>query len=171
MNNDSSRPPLAVTLGDPAGIGPEIAMRAVTRPNAPHCVLVGPSATAARARDLVSPNTQLRLVDAPEEAVPTHGVISLIASSRSSAHPYGQVSAEAGQMAHDAVLTAVSLAKAGRVAGIVTAPIHKEALALAGVPFPGHTEMLEKYSGVLERGGRVAMMLASHRPPGRGRAG
>ncbi|WP_407493533.1 4-hydroxythreonine-4-phosphate dehydrogenase PdxA [Pseudooceanicola sp. MF1-13] len=158
---DSPRLPLAVTLGDPAGIGPEITLRAVTRPNAPHVVLIGNAAAASRARDLVAPNTQIRMVDAPEQAVAEHGTVSMIASSQSKVHPYGEVSAEAGQMAHDAVLTAVSLAKARRVAGIVTAPIHKEALALAGVPFPGHTEMLEKYSGVLDQGGRVAMMLAN----------
>ncbi|GAA6150172.1 4-hydroxythreonine-4-phosphate dehydrogenase PdxA [Pseudooceanicola nitratireducens] len=161
MTVEPTRPPLAVTLGDPAGIGPEIALRAVTRPDAPHCLLIGPPAAAARARDLVSPKTQLRAVDAPEHCVRTPGTIDIITSSRSKVHPYGQISAEAGQLAHEAVMTAVALAKAGRVSGIVTAPIHKEALSKAGVPFPGHTEMLEKYSGVLETGGRVAMMLAN----------
>lgn len=161
MSIESTRPPLAVTLGDPAGIGPEIALRAVTRPDAPYCVLVGPPAAASRARDLVAPKTQIQVIGAPEEAVRQPGTICLLPSSRSKVHPYGQVSAEAGQMAHEAVMAAVALAKAGRVSGVVTAPIHKEALSLAGVPFPGHTEMLEKYSGVLETGGRVAMMLAN----------
>lgn len=161
MNATVTRPPLAVTIGDPAGIGPEIALRAVTRPGAPDCIVIGPPAVIGRARDLVAPKFQIRTIDRPEEYRATPGVITMIASSRSKVHPYGQVSAEAGQMAHEAVMTAVAYAKAGRVAGIVTAPIHKEALALAKVPFPGHTEMLEKYSGVLETGGRVAMMLAN----------
>ncbi|EAQ01163.1 hypothetical protein OB2597_03704 [Pseudooceanicola batsensis HTCC2597] len=148
-------------MGDPAGIGPEIALRAVTQPDAPFCMLVGPPAAAARARDLVCPSTKLKVLDSPEEAAQEPGVIPLIASSRSEPHPYGRISAEAGRLAHEAVMAAVSYAKAGRVSGLVTAPIHKEALALAGVPFPGHTEMLERYSGVLESGGRVAMMLAN----------
>ena len=161
MTTAETRPPLAVTLGDPAGIGPEITLRAVTRQAAPDCIVIGPPAAVNRARDLVAPKFQIRVLDRPEDYRREPGVVCMIASSRSQVHPYGRVSAEAGQMAHEAVMTAVSYAKVGRVSGIVTAPIHKEALALAGVPFPGHTEMLEKYSGVLENGGRVAMMLAN----------
>lgn len=154
-------PPLAVTLGDPAGIGPEVALRAVTRPDAPPCVLIGAPATAGRARDLVAPNWKIETVDAPECIVHKPGVIPMIASSHSKGHPYGKISAEAGQMAYDSILVAISLAKAGRVPGIVTAPIQKEALSLAGVDYPGHTEILEHHSGIRDSGGRVAMMLAN----------
>lgn len=161
MKQSPTLPPLAVTLGDPAGIGPEVALRAVTRPGAPRAILVGPPAAASRARDLVAPDWKIEVVEGPEMASVTPGVIPMVASSRSKAHPYGTVSAEAGQMAYDAILVAIALAKAGRVSGIVTAPIQKEALALSGIKFPGHTEMLEYHSGVLERGGRVAMMLAN----------
>ena len=161
MKQDPTLLPLAVTLGDPAGIGPEVALRAATRPGAPKCILVGAPAAASRARDLVAPDWKIDVVDGPELASNAPGVLSMIASSRSKAHPYGTISAEAGQMAYDAILVATALAKAGRVSGIVTAPIQKEALALSGIKFPGHTEMLEYHSGVLERGGRVAMMLAN----------
>ncbi|GGE23401.1 4-hydroxythreonine-4-phosphate dehydrogenase [Primorskyibacter flagellatus] len=161
MSVESLHPPLAVTLGDPAGIGPEVALRAVTRPGTPRCVLIGPPAAAARARDLVAPDVKITVVDAPEAALKVANGVALISSSSSQAHPYGMVSAEAGRMAYDAILAAISLAKAGRVSGIVTAPIHKESFSAAGVRFPGHTEMLEEFSGVREAGGRVAMMLAN----------
>lgn len=161
MKIASVYPPLAVTLGDPAGIGPEVAIRAVTRPDAPACVLIGSPAAAARARDLVAPGRKIEVVEGPEGIADTGGAIPLIASSHSKAHPYGVVSAEAGQLAYDSILVSIALAKAGRVSGIVTAPIQKEALALAGISYPGHTEILEYHSGVLEQGGRVAMMLAN----------
>ena len=61
--------------------------------------------------------------------------------------PLGQVSAEAGLSAYHAIATAIELARAGRVAGIVTAPIHKEALAAAGLGYPGHTEILADLGG------------------------
>ncbi|WP_375172817.1 4-hydroxythreonine-4-phosphate dehydrogenase PdxA [Pseudooceanicola sp.] len=161
MTFDSSRLPLAVTLGDPAGIGPEVALRAVTRPGAPKCILIGPPVAAGRARDLVAPDWQIETVDGPEGVVDKPKVIPLIPSSHSKSHPYGKISAEAGQMSYHAILVAIALAKAERVSGMVTAPIQKEALSLAGVNYPGHTEILEYHSGILERGGRVAMMLAN----------
>lgn len=60
-------------------------------------------------------------------------------------------------MAYDAIIMAIRLAKAGKIAGIVTAPIHKEALSAAGIPYPGHTEILADHGGAA----RVAMMLAN----------
>ena len=71
----------------------------------------------------------------------------------------GQLSAECGQTAFEYVRAAIELALAGKLSGIVTAPIHKEALAAASVPFPGHTEMLARFAGVDE----VAMMLVNDR--------
>ncbi|WP_136635725.1 4-hydroxythreonine-4-phosphate dehydrogenase PdxA [Pseudooceanicola onchidii] len=161
MKNQTTRLPLAVTLGDPAGIGPEVALRAVTRPGAHPAVLIGSPATAARARDLVAPDRKIEVVDGPEAAANVTNAIPMMPSSHSQPHPYGRISAEAGQMAYDAILVAIALAKAGRVAGMVTAPIQKEALSMAGVNYPGHTEILEHHSGIRDTGGRVAMMLAN----------
>jgi 4-hydroxythreonine-4-phosphate dehydrogenase len=114
-----------------------------------------------RARDLVAPGRKIEIVEGPEEVADVVDAIPLMQSGASKPHPYGQVSAAAGQMAYDSILLAISLAKAGRVSGIVTAPIHKEALAKAGIHFPGHTEILEHHSNVRDSGGRVAMMLAN----------
>jgi 4-hydroxythreonine-4-phosphate dehydrogenase len=119
------RPRVAITVGDPAGIGPEIAARAAADPRviaACEPVLYGPT---------------------DPTAMP--GVAS------------GLVSAEAGRAAYDAVVLAVHDALAGRVAAIVTGPISKEAFALAGLPWKGHTELLGHLCGA----SRVAMMFHS----------
>ena len=71
--------------------------------------------------------------------------------------PVGEITAAGGRAAYDAILAAIKLARDGRVAAMVTAPIHKEALAAAGVDYPGHTEILADHGGA----GRVAMMLAN----------
>src|SRR6185312_16549252 len=71
--------------------------------------------------------------------------------------PVGAVNAAAGQAAFDAIHTAIDLAVRGEIAGICTAPIHKEALAAARVPYPGHTEMLADLSGTHD----YAMMLVN----------
>jgi 4-hydroxythreonine-4-phosphate dehydrogenase len=86
------------------------------------------------------------------------GALNILAASRIKTPPaLGRVSAASGRMAYDAVVAAIDLARAGKVAGMVTAPIHKEALAAAGLPYPGHTEILAEKGGA----GRVAMMLAN----------
>jgi 4-hydroxythreonine-4-phosphate dehydrogenase len=78
---------------------------------------------------------------------------------------WGRISAQAGQLAADAVLWAAQAALAGEVAALVTAPLHKEALAAAGVPFPGHTELLQAcaaaHAGVAIEDMPVRMMLAN----------
>ena len=71
--------------------------------------------------------------------------------------PIGQISAISGQAAFDAIVAAIAAAKCGEVSGIVTAPINKEAMASAGIRYPGHTEILADYGGAE----RVAMMLAN----------
>jgi len=148
--------PLAVTLGDAAGIGPEIAVKAVL--GAPDAVLIGTRAALERAVALVAPGTAVQVVRAVSEPALSAKHLRLLPVCEGMAAPaYGAVSAEAGHAAAEAILTGIRLALSGEVAGIVTAPIHKEALSAAGVPFPGHTEMLAHHGGVE----RVAMMLAN----------
>jgi 4-hydroxythreonine-4-phosphate dehydrogenase len=131
------RPRLALTSGDPAGIGPEIVLKALSsgeRPDA-EWVVYGPGACLLeRARRFgLRPAEELGLevVDVPG------GPFDL-----------GRVSAEAGQAGAMAVLHAAKDALAGHVEGIVTAPLHKESLLAAGHPWPGHTEMLADAAGV-----------------------
>jgi 4-hydroxythreonine-4-phosphate dehydrogenase len=136
---------LAVTVGDPAGIGPEVVLRALSaeaRPPAEVTVL-GPVAVLrerARRFRLVPPEELgVALVDVPPQAEV----------------PLGRVGAEGGRLAAEAVLAAVREAMAGRADAVVTAPLNKEALHAAGHPWPGHTEMLAEAAGVSD----VAMMF------------
>ncbi len=143
--------PIAITQGDPAGIGPEIIVKAFR--DAPEllrgCIVAGDVATLRRAAALLArsgepalPVVQLeseREVDQiPPRCVP---VLQVIAPSDGVVT--GQVSAQAGRAGGDAVLWAARAALRGDVAAIVTAPLHKEALAAAGFPYPGHTELLQ----------------------------
>ncbi|HET7218445.1 MAG TPA: 4-hydroxythreonine-4-phosphate dehydrogenase PdxA [Vicinamibacterales bacterium] len=115
-----TRPTIAITVGDPAGIGPEIAQKAAAAP----AVL-----------DVCQP-VLYGAVNDPDIVV-------------------GRISARAGRAAYDAIVSAVEDARAGKIAGIATAPINKEAFAAAGIPWRGHTELLAHLTGAA----RVAMMF------------
>jgi 4-hydroxythreonine-4-phosphate dehydrogenase len=116
------KPRIALTVGDPAGIGPEVAERAAADP---------------RVLDVCEP----------------------ILYSSSGDRPFvpGVLSAEAGQAAYDTIVRAADAARRGVVAAIATAPVSKEALRLAGLPWPGHTELLAHLTGARH----VAMMFYS----------
>jgi 4-phospho-D-threonate 3-dehydrogenase / 4-phospho-D-erythronate 3-dehydrogenase len=105
-----------------------------------------------------APDWRLRVLGAAGETDPGPGTIELLTSSALADLPaLGRISAASGRAAYDAVVRAIGLARQGAIAGIVTAPIHKEAFAAAGIAYPGHTEILAEHSG----GARVAMMLAN----------
>ncbi|QPM89594.1 4-hydroxythreonine-4-phosphate dehydrogenase PdxA [Pseudooceanicola algae] len=157
MTDAPDIPPLAMTLGDPAGIGPEIAVKSVIAPDAPPVVLLGQRLVAERAMALAAPGYELQIVSDPGKAALSPRHLRLVETGEPGLVPYGAVAAEGGAAAYAAIRTAIDMAMAGQVSGIVTAPIHKEALSAAGVPFPGHTEMLAHHAGGVE----VAMMLAN----------
>lgn len=118
-------PKLLITLGDVAGIGPEIVAQAWPRLHS-HCqpVVIGDPRFLPAGIPCVNPSS-----------ADLSGVIR------------GQVSAEAGQAAYDWLCYAIDECLAGRADGIVTCPLHKEGLHAAGVPFPGHTEILADRTG------------------------
>jgi len=152
-----AEPLVAVTMGDPAGIGPEIVAKTFADPDfAVPAVVVGDlnllAVTAAR---LELP-LEIRAVSAPLDAIPDKGIMSVIATSElpSDLAP-GRVDARAGAAAYQYIERAVALAMAGTVSAIATAPINKEALKAAGIEYPGHTEILAALTGTRE----FAMML------------
>ncbi|MBT9442921.1 MAG: 4-hydroxythreonine-4-phosphate dehydrogenase PdxA [Acidovorax sp.] len=165
--------PLAITQGDPAGIGPEIVAKAFR--DAPAdlvgCFVVGDVATLRRAAQAIVrpgvPMVPVAQIAAPADVldVPPRCVPVLQLPSIPGPQPWGQVSAAAGRAAADSVVWAAHAALRGEVAGLVTAPLHKEALAAAGVAFPGHTELLQAeaaaHQGVSLAQMPVRMMLAS----------
>ena len=163
--------PLLITQGDACGIGPEVAVAAwaaeQTGPEALPMCLVGDVAVWRRAVRLAGLDLPVALLDGPLQAaeapprcLPVWQPPGLPAGL--SDEPLGQISARAGAAAARCIEAAVLAVQAGQGGGIVTAPIHKEALHAAGVPYPGHTEMLQALA--TPAGGSappVRMMLAN----------
>ncbi len=134
----ADKKPIAITIGDAAGIGPEIIVKAFCQaPEQFHnCIVVGDKAVMQRASQVVAAN------QIPVQAgLSIQQVGSPLAPEQLPV--FGKISAVAGQLAADSITWATQAALRGEVSAIVTAPLHKEALSLAGVKFPGHTEMLQ----------------------------
>ena len=165
--------PLAITQGDSAGIGPETIAKAFR--DAPEdlrgCFVIGDVATLRRAAQCIErpgiPALPVALISEPAEAlsVPPRCVPMLQLDGIAGPQPFGQISAQAGQAAAQCVVWAARAALRGEIAGLVTAPLHKEALHAAGVDYPGHTELLQAeaaaWRGVALDDMPVRMMLAS----------
>ena len=174
---DCGKPlPIAITMGDPAGVGPEIIAKAFR--DAPDltrgCFVAGDAASLRRAAGWTVGSGQVQLpvavieqpsdaLDMPAGCIPVLQVVAIAAPVT-----VGRVSATAGRMAAESVLWAANAALRGDIAALVTAPLHKEALAAAGAPhdgFPGHTEMLQAsaatYRRVAVQDLPVRMMLAN----------
>ena len=143
--------PLLVTMGDAAGIGPETIAAAAQRGELHDAVVVGDPAVIRRASALLGGIGPMAVVESPADTG-APGALRVWAPSAlpaGLAHlPWGQVSAEAGAAAARCISAAVSAVQAGQARAMVTAPLHKEALAAAGEPYPGHTEMLQALATV-----------------------
>ena len=163
---------ILITMGDAAGIGPEIIAKAFcNRPqDLAGCVVVGDVATLRRAAAIVASPLALPVaqLDGLADLPPPH-CIPVLQKCELLAHVnIGSVSALAGQAAADCIVWAARAVLNGQAAAMVTAPIHKEALAAAGgwaAQFPGHTEMLQseaaKFLGKPVQDVPVRMMLAN----------
>ncbi len=172
---------IAITPGDPCGIGPEIIARAFlndARQASPsrvtqNCFVAGDLQLMTRAVQCVDPSGRhlsVKLIDHPVEALRVlPGTLPVMqVATFEGPLPYGQVLAEAGRFAGECVLWATRAALNHQIAALVTAPLHKEALSAAGSPFnafPGHTELLQseaaKHQGVSVAQMPVRMMLAN----------
>ncbi|PTT43309.1 4-hydroxythreonine-4-phosphate dehydrogenase PdxA [Acidovorax sp. HMWF018] len=165
--------PIAITQGDPAGIGPEIVVKAFRDATDAlrHCFVVGDLATVRRAADAITrpgvPGVPVAQIGSPGEAgdAPPRCIPVLQLPGIPGPQPWGEISAAAGRAAADSVVWAARAALRGEVAALVTAPLHKEALSAAGVDFPGHTELLQAeaaaHQGVPLARMPVRMMLAN----------
>ena len=166
--------PILLTAGDPAGIGPEITVQAcMQHPEwAQEAVIVGHLPSLQRAAQVLglADRLSLQALDAAAttltEAAPGRlRVWSVEPNTDVSDVPWGQISPAAGRIAAESVQVATQACLKGQAIAMVTAPIHKQALDLAGVPFPGHTEMLQHASahhlGLAASDLPVRMMLAT----------
>jgi len=162
-----ARRPLLVTMGDAAGIGPEIVVRAFVEGAAKGCVVVGDPGVMQRAAALVRPlGVPIAVIDSPGEIdLAPPGALPLVVPSGLppglAACRWGVVDAACGAAAARCIEHAAAGVRAGEAAAVVTAPIHKEALAAAGIGYPGHTEMLQALAADGGPAPPVRMMLAN----------
>lgn len=157
--------PLLLTMGDAAGIGPEIIAAAARQGELQDAVVFADPAVLRRAADLLGGVGPIVVLDAPLDPAPP-GCLRLCRVAGLpqglATLPWGRVDARAGAAAARCIEAAVAALQAGQGRAVVTAPIHKSALAAAGVPYPGHTEMLQALAA--PAGGPlppVRMMLAN----------
>jgi len=169
---NDDRPLVALTLGDVAGIGPEVIarawgdtpLRALARP-----FVVGSRSVLERALARVGCRAEVQVITQPEDALPCARTIPCLEATEQDVDSVapGRVDPRAGRAAYDYLVTAVDLALAGRIDAITTLPLNKEALHAGGVDHPGHTEILAERCGVRDH----AMMLYIGPPIGAGDAG
>ena len=153
------RPRIAVTMGDPAGVGPEIVVQALRFPEVVSVcrpVVYGDAGILRRAAAVLGQAVE---VADGGESVPGRIVVRPLSSLSPDEVPFGRISEAGSRAMADYIREAARDALAGRVDGVVTCPITKEGLKMAGVPFPGHTEFLADLCG----GADVVMMLAGDR--------
>jgi 4-hydroxythreonine-4-phosphate dehydrogenase len=153
------RPRIAITMGDPAGVGPEVVMKALGHAqvyDAARPFVVGDAERLRRAGALVGTQLEVAAIDAPEQAEYRPGRVDCVDLALVAADlPFGVLSKEAGEAAYRCIERAVALTVEARAEAVCTAPINKEALNLAGHRYPGHTELLAALTNTAE----VSLML------------
>jgi 4-hydroxythreonine-4-phosphate dehydrogenase len=151
---------VAVTMGDPAGVGPEIVAKVFGEggDGLPRAVVIGDAAMLERAIGLLDLPLRVNPVERPQDAAFGPGTVDLVAATDLPADlPFGEIDGRAGDAAYEYVRRAVGHALDGDVHAIATAPLNKEAMHLGGHKYPGHTELLAELCDVRD----YAMMLVS----------
>ncbi len=155
------KPILAITMGDPSGIGPEVVLEALTHPDIyDRCdpLVIGDRRILERAMTVLG-NAPLRIEDAggPATAAFQPGTVALVdlANADPAECPWGEISPASGRAAVEYVFAACDMAMAGEVDAIVTAPLNKAAMVAAGFHYAGHTELLTERTGAQ----KVSMLL------------
>lgn len=166
------KPKIAMTMGDPCGIGPEVIVKGLLDKTLyRHCrpFVIGDFEQMKHAARLFAPGLVLKSILKISEAQFKAGcleVLDIQKSGRQSTLHYGQAQPRAAAMALEAIRLAAEMAKAGDIDGIATAPIHKAAMKGIGFPFPGHTEFFagaasEKNFGMMMVGAGLRITLTS----------
>jgi 4-hydroxythreonine-4-phosphate dehydrogenase len=156
-------PIIGITMGDAAGVGPEIIMKSLAHASVyAQCrpLVIGDAQRLEQAGRLAGSELKVRAISAPDEARYALGTVDCIDLGLIPVDlPFGKLSAVAGDAAYRYIERAVQLTQAEQIDAICTAPLNKEALHAGGHRFPGHTEMLAHLTGTPE----VSMMLVAPR--------
>ncbi|PHN02449.1 4-hydroxythreonine-4-phosphate dehydrogenase PdxA [Flavilitoribacter nigricans] len=155
------KPVIGITMGDPAGIGPEIILKACTDPEVRaicNPVVIGETWVLEASNQTVGSDLEIRSITKIAEADFAFNILNVFDLNVLPEAPleYGVVKAEYGNLAFEVIRKTIELAMEGEIDATVTAPIHKEALNLAGHQFAGHTEIYAHYTDTA----KYAMMLA-----------
>ena len=154
----SATPPMAITMGDASGVGPEIVLRTAAAGGLDDRIVVyGDASILFSGQRLLGTSVPIRAIEMPGDVVPGDLNVIDLRMLRPSQHRPGELSAEAGAAARAYVERATVDALEGRVAGLVTMPMNKEATQLSDPRFVGHTEMIAELCGAP----RVTMMLTN----------
>ncbi len=158
--SDAVRPLLAITMGDPAGIGPEVVLKALAHTGVYRCcrpLVIGDRRILERAAGWLDGTFQLDVIADPAQGVykPQRVTLLDLENAPPERVPVGQETAVAGAAAVDYVFRACDLAVVGEVDAVVTAPLNKAAMNMAGYQYAGHTELLTERTGAQ----RVSMLL------------
>jgi 4-hydroxythreonine-4-phosphate dehydrogenase len=149
---------LAITMGEPGGVGPEVVVKALSSPeggNICEPIVIGDPSVIEETLSLLGVALKARVIESPEEYKHMKGVINIIGTDEKAEFIKNKPTARGGKACAGYIKKAVELALKGRVDGVVTAPISKEALKLAGFKWPGHTELLANLTKTKD----YAMML------------
>ena len=154
-------PIIAITMGDAAGIGPEVIMKALAWPEVHQLcrpLVIGDAQRLLQAGAIVASTLHVNSLDDPSHALYGPGRVECVDLKLVPADlPFGRISATAGEAAYRYIERAVRIVEAGQADAICTAPLSKEALHAAGHKYPGHTELLAALTGTPE----VSMMLVA----------
>ncbi len=148
MSNQQFRPITALTMGDPAGIGPEICVgtmldkeiHKVCRP-----LMIGSVEIMDKAAKILGKELVYNKIENPDDAKFEYGVVDIIETGNydTDTIQWGEIQELAGQMAVDWIMKSIELGQSGKIDAVSTAPIHKGAIKLVGVKEPGHTEIYQ----------------------------
>ena len=166
------KPTIAITMGDPAGIGPEIIVKALSLPTLYrrcHPIVLGDPNVFREAAQSLSSSIRVEEISDARNQKTSRSSLRVLKCTRISPEDFklGIPTAHTGRAAYESIETAVRLAIRGDVSAITTAPISKEALVAAGYPFPGHTELLASMAKSQEVG---MLMLAPFTKRGNNRS-
>lgn len=150
-----NRPVIAVPMGDPAGIGPEIIVKAIADPSVSsvaRVLVIGDHRVLEQAIQICHMPVQIRTLTTPDACQGETGILDLIDLHNADPTQFalGKVSALGGQAAYEYIATSIKLAMDRRVAAVATTPINKESLRAAQVPYIGHTEIFADLTGTVD---------------------
>ena len=140
------KPWIAVPIGDPAGVGPEIVAKAIANKSVcdvANCVVIGDKEVMERAISICQVDLKIHVIETPEEGVYREGILNLIDMKKiqPSQFVFGKVNGLCGKAAYVYIAKSIELANDGKVDAVATTPINKESLRAGEIDFIGHTEI------------------------------